>query len=184
MVKFTGVLKATPRGAGGGTLVLVPSEVATELGLKGKPKVKAVIGGLPYRGSVMSLGDGTYGLGVLKSIMAAAGVKRGDSVTVELGLDTARRGVEPPPHLARELERDPRAAAAWKKLSYTRKKEMASSLEGVKRPQTRERHLVAILRELRAAGTRVTEERWYPSPTARRLAEWWGIGPEAPKRRR
>jgi len=181
--KFDAVLSPDPTGSG--TFIRVPIELNAEMGLKGRPKVRAVIAGQPYRGSLMPMGDGTFALGLLKSIQTAAGVKRGDVVTVELELDTAPRVVEPPEHLARELARDPKAAAAWNKLSYTRKKEMAASLEGVKRPQTRERHLVAILRELRAAAApKVTEERWYPSPTARRLAEWWGIGPGAPKPRR
>ena len=65
MVRFKGVLTATPRG-GGGTLVPIPKAVAMKLGpLKGMPKVKATIAGQPYRGSLMPMGAGTYGLGVL-----------------------------------------------------------------------------------------------------------------------
>src|SRR5580765_685784 len=44
VIKFRGVLTATPRG-GGGTLVPVPREVAAKLGLKGMPKIQAVIAG-------------------------------------------------------------------------------------------------------------------------------------------
>ena len=79
MPTFKGVLTATPRG-GGGTLVPVPRQVAAKLGLKGMPKVQAVIAGQPYRGSLMPMGDGTYCLGVLKSIQEAAGVKQGDII--------------------------------------------------------------------------------------------------------
>ncbi len=39
MLKFEGVLTATPRG-GGGTLVPIPKGVAVKLGLKGMPKIK------------------------------------------------------------------------------------------------------------------------------------------------
>ena len=46
------------------------------------PKIQAVIAGQPYRGSLMPMGDGTYCLGVLKSIQDAAGVGFGDTVTV------------------------------------------------------------------------------------------------------
>ena len=74
MIKFKGVLTPTPRG-GGGTLVPIPEAVAARLGLKGMPKVQAVIAGTPYRGSLMPMGDGTYCLGVLKSIQEAAGVE-------------------------------------------------------------------------------------------------------------
>src|SRR6266699_2760183 len=116
MIKFKGVLTATPRG-GGGTLVPIPKEVAAKLGLKGMPKVQAVIAGTPYRGSLMPMGDGTYCLGVLKSIQEAAGVRQGDTVSIELGLDTAPRTVEPPPDLAGVLAREKKSAAAWDRLS-------------------------------------------------------------------
>ena len=149
MVKFKGVLSPTPRG-GGGTLVPIPKEVATKLGLKGFPKIQAVIAGTPYRGSLMPMGDGTYCLGVLKSIQEAAGVGQGDTITVELELDTAPRTVELPADLAKAIARDKKAAAAWEALSYTNKKEMAHSLEGAKRAETRERRLAQALQSLRS----------------------------------
>src|ERR1700674_701693 len=136
MVRFKGTLTATPRG-GGGTLVPVPRDVATKLGLKGMPKIQAVIAGQPYRGSLMPMGDGTWCLGVLKSIQEAAGVGFGDAVTVELELDTTPRVVEPPADLARELARNKKFAAAWEKLSFTNKKEMALTLTAAKKPERR-----------------------------------------------
>ena len=149
MPTFKGVLTATPRG-GGGTLVPVPRQVAATLGLKGMPKVQAVIAGQPYRGSLMPMGDGTYCLGVLKSIQEAAGVKQGDTVTVELELDKAPRVVELPADLAKAIARDKKASAAWDKLSFTNKKEMARGLEEAKKPETRERRLAAAIAQLRA----------------------------------
>src|SRR2546428_13700407 len=150
MPSFKGVLSATPRG-GGGTLVPIPRQVAANLGLKGMPKVQALIAGQPYRGSLMPLGDGTFCLGVLKSIQQAAGVTRGDTVTVELALDTAPRTVDLPADLARLLAKDKNAAEAWDALSYTNKKEMARSLEEAKQPATRERRLKAALERLRSS---------------------------------
>src|SRR3984893_8389544 len=109
MERFNGKLTPTPRG-GGGCLIPVPREVAARLGLKGMPKIQSVIAGQPYRGSLMPMGDGTYCLGVLKSIQEAAGVGLGDRITVELELDTTPRNVEPPADLARLLARDTKAA--------------------------------------------------------------------------
>lgn len=149
MVKFKGTLTPTPRG-GGGTMVPVPRDVAAKLGLKGMPRIQAVIAGQPYRGSLMPMGDGTYCLGVLKSIQAAAGVGSGDAVEVSLELDIAPRVVEPPPDLARVIAGDEKMSASWEKLSFTNKKEMARSLEEAKKPETRERHLKAAIAKLRA----------------------------------
>jgi hypothetical protein len=123
--------------------------VAARLRLKGMPKVQAVIAGHLYRGSLMPMGDGTYCLGVLKSIQEAAGVGQGDSVTIELALDTAPRTVEVPSDLAEALARDKKAAAAWDALSYTNRKEAARAIEEARRPETRERRLAGILERLR-----------------------------------
>jgi uncharacterized protein YdeI (YjbR/CyaY-like superfamily) len=97
----------------------------------------------------MPMGDGTYCLGVLKSIQAAAGVGFGDTVTVELDVDTAPRVVEPPADLARIIAGDKKLAATWDKLSFTNRKEMARSLEEAKKPETRERRLAAAIARLR-----------------------------------
>jgi hypothetical protein len=138
-VRFKGVLTPTPRG-GGGCLVPVPREVAAKLGLKGMPKITSVI----------PMGDGTYCLGVLKSIQEAAGVGFGDTVTIELELDSTRRVVEPPADLAKAIAGSKAMAEKWEKLSFTNKKEMALSLTEAKKPQTRERRLSAALAKLRA----------------------------------
>ena len=150
MARFRGVLTATPRG-GGGTLVPVPRKVASELGLKGMPKIQAVIAGIPYRGSLMPRGDGMYCLGVLKSIQQAAQVGPGDMVEVEIALDTAPRTVEVPRDLADALADDKKASAVWEKLSFTNRKEIARSLEEAKKPETRERRLKLALAKLHEA---------------------------------
>lgn len=149
MVKFEGVLTSTPRG-GGGTLVPIPEEVAARLGLRGMPKIQAVIAGTPYRGSLMPMGDGTYCLGVLKSIQEAAGVGLGDTIEVLMELDTAQRVVEAPSDLAAALAKDKRLAMSWEKLSFTNKKEMAASLTNAKRPETRKRRLAVAVAKLKA----------------------------------
>jgi uncharacterized protein DUF1905/bacteriocin resistance YdeI/OmpD-like protein len=143
------MLQADPTGVG--TFISVPSDVQAKLGLKGRPKINSVIAGSPYRGSLMPMRDGSFCLGVLKSIQEAAGAKRGDTVTVELELDSAPRTVEAPSDLAKILAKDKKAAAVWDKLSYTNKKEMARGLEEAKKPETRERRLAATVAKLRGS---------------------------------
>jgi Domain of unknown function (DUF1905)/Bacteriocin-protection, YdeI or OmpD-Associated len=147
VARFQAVLQPDPTGSG--TFVIVPQAVTSSLGLRGRPKIQAVIASQPYRGSLMPTRDG-FVLGVLRSIQQAAGVQRGDTITVELELDTAPRVVEPPADLTQAFGRDRRAAAGWEKLSYTGKREIARSLEEAKRPETRERRLAAALERLRA----------------------------------
>ena len=148
VVKFSAVLAPDPDGRGG-TFIPVPREVNEQLGLKGRPKIQAVIAGQPYRGSLMPAGDGTFVLGVLKSIQETGGLKHGDTIEVLIELDTEPRTVEPPADLANALARDKRAAATWEKLSVTNKKEMARSLEEAKKPETRKKRLAAAVAKLR-----------------------------------
>jgi hypothetical protein len=147
MVTFDAILQPDPTGSG--TFIAVPRDVNERLGLKGRPKIQAVIAGHLYRGSLMPAGDGTFILGVLKSIQQSAGVRRGDIVTVELSIDNQPRTVEPPNELARVLARDAKAAAAWNRLSYTHRREIAMSITGAKKPETRERRLAAAVEKLR-----------------------------------
>ncbi len=144
-MKFRATLGADPTGTG--TYVLVPRHVEKALGLKGRPKIQSVIAGHPYRGSLMPSPDG-FCLGVLQAIQQAEGLSRGDTITVELELDTAPRMIEPPADLAKALARDKRAAAAWDRLSYTNRREIAGGLEEAKKPETRERRLAAALARL------------------------------------
>ena len=148
MVTFKAVLQPDPTGTG--TFIRVPLDVQTRLGLTGRSKINSVIAGNPYRGSLMPMGDGSFCLGVLKSIQEAAGVKRGDTVTVGLELDTAPRVVEMPADLRKAIAGDKKAQAAWDKLSFTNKKEMARSLEEAKKPETRQRRLAAAVKSLKA----------------------------------
>lgn len=140
--------KLLPDPTGTGTYVAVPPHVRDALGLRGRPKIHAIIAGHTYRGSLMPVGDGSFGLGVLKAIQRAEGLEHGDTITVELELDTAPRVIEPPSDLAAALRRDKTAAAAWQGLSYTNKREIALSLEEAKRPETRERRLASALARL------------------------------------
>lgn len=145
---FSAVLQPDPTGTG--TYIVVPQDVQAKLGLKGRPKVQAVIAGHAYRGSLMPSGDGPFLLGVLKAIQQSAGVRRGDTISVELAIDTAPRVVEPPADLAKALAKNKRAAVAWDRLSYTNQREMAQSLEDARKPETRERRLAAALEKLGA----------------------------------
>jgi len=148
MARFEAVLQPDPTGTG--TFIRVPRGLNAKLGLQGRPKVRALLAGHPYRGSLMPVGDGTFALGVLKAIQESARVTRGDRITVELELDTAPRVIQPPPEIARVLARDRKAAAAWDTMSYTNKRELASGITEAKRPETRERRVAMAIARLRA----------------------------------
>jgi hypothetical protein len=100
-----------------------------------RPKVKVTVNRHAYRSTVSVYADRFY-IPVNKANRDAAGVAVGDVVNVVLELDTEPRVVDAPPPLARELEKDRRAKAAWQKLSYSHQREHADAIANAKRPET------------------------------------------------
>jgi antitoxin component of MazEF toxin-antitoxin module len=151
-VTFRAPIRPTGRG-GGGHLVDVPTEVVEALGGKGRIPVTATFDGVPYRGSIVRMGGGAV-LGVQKAIMAEAGVRVGDSLTVVVRNDEGPREVEVPVDLAEALARNGAARAAFEGLSFSHKREYVRSITEAKRPQTRARRIELTIEQLveRAAG--------------------------------
>jgi uncharacterized protein DUF1905/bacteriocin resistance YdeI/OmpD-like protein len=146
--RFTAALTPTERG-GGGHLVVVPRDVVQALGREGRIPVNATFEGIPYRGSIVSMGGGGHVLGVLKAIVEELGIGFGDSIEVTVELDTRERTVRAPRELLAPMKREPSLKEAWDGLSFTRRKELASSIEDAKKPETRTRRLEKALQELR-----------------------------------
>lgn len=148
MAEFTFRAPVRPSGrGGGGHLVDVPPEVVEALGGKGRIPVTATFDGVPYRGSIVRMGDGAV-LGVLKAIMAQAGVSVGDSLTVVVRNDDAPRQVEVPEDLAAALARNDPARAAFEGLSFSHRREYVRSITQAKRPETRARRVERTIQAL------------------------------------
>ena len=78
---------------GGGAFVEVPFDVEAAFGSK-RPKVKAMIEGIPYRGTLTRMGTDCHVLGIRKEIREQIGKTFGDEVTIMLESDTEPRVVE------------------------------------------------------------------------------------------
>jgi len=115
--------------------------------------VVATVNGYTWRTTVSRM-RGEFLLGLNRSVREEAGVEAGDSVELELELDTAPREVEVPTALAHALAEDEAARAAFDGLSYTRRKEYARWIEEAKRDETRERRVAKALEMLRQGKTR------------------------------
>ena len=83
-----------------------------------------------------------------------ADARAGDTVEVDLELDTKPREVEPPEALARALAADPVARAAFDGLAITHRKEYARWIEEAKRDETRERRVAQAIVMLGEGRTR------------------------------
>jgi len=145
--RFTAELEA---GRGGGAMVLVPPEIATALGGLRQMRAVGTVNGVPYQSSVMPYGGRGLFLGVHKATREAAGVFPGERVDVVISRDDRPRVLEIPAELAAALAADPEAQAAFDRLSFTNRKEIATSVAEAKRPETRERRLAATMARLRS----------------------------------
>ena len=127
----------------------VPPNVVEGLGAGKRPPVLVTINGFTYRNTVAVYG-GVYMIGVSAENRAAAKVKGGDQVDIDLELDSAPREVVVPPELQAALDADPAAKATFDKLSYSNKSFHALQVTGTTNPETRARRIeksIAVLRE-------------------------------------
>lgn len=134
---------------GGGAFVEVPFDVEGDFGSK-RPKVKATIEGVPYRGTLVRMGTDCHLLIILKGIREQVGKTFGDEVKVTVALDTDPRVVAIPKDLAGALKKDRAAKIHFGKLSYTDQKEYVTWVEEAKKDETRQRRIAKTLAMLKA----------------------------------
>jgi hypothetical protein len=127
----------------------IPDEVVEELGGGRKPKVVVTIGPHTWRSSIVNMG-GRFMLGVSMANREAAGVAAGQTLDLDVELDTAPRTVDVPDDLAAELASSAAARDAWATWSFTRQNEAARLLTEAKKPETRARRLEKVLADLHA----------------------------------
>ncbi|MDQ6778377.1 MAG: YdeI/OmpD-associated family protein [Actinomycetota bacterium] len=148
-IRFTAEL--VPRGPAA-ALVLDDDQVsAVGEGAKRFPVV-ATVNGYSWRTSVMRKG-GEFLVGLNRAVREEAGVQAGETVDVELVLDTDPREVELPDALANALAADPEARAKFDALAFTHRKEYAQWIDEAKRNETRDRRVAQALQKLRESRT-------------------------------
>jgi hypothetical protein len=148
-VRFTTKLLQSSKTATG---ISVPDDVMAGLAAGKAPKVAVTINGYTYRSSVATVNGGPM-IGVSETVRAATGVRGGDTIDVDVVLDTAPRTVAVPDDLAAALEAEPAARQTFAGLSYSNQRFWVEPIEAAKGEDTRRRRIekaVATLREGRA----------------------------------
>ena len=135
------------------TGIRVPDDVMTALNAGKKPKVSVTINGHTYRSSVATV-DGGPMVGVSELVRNAAGVKGGDTIDVDIELDTAPRTVEVPTDLAAALDAEPAARKTYDGLSYSLQRFWVEPIVGAKTEETRQRRIEKAVAALREGRTR------------------------------
>lgn len=131
------------------TGIHVPDEVVAALGASRKPPVKVTLNGYSYRSTVATMG-GRFMVGVSAEVRERASVAGGDTLEVEIELDTAPRVLEVPADFAAALAAEPAARAAFETLSYSNKRRHTLPIEAAKASETRARRIAASVAALKA----------------------------------
>jgi hypothetical protein len=142
---FTAVIK---NAGGGGAFVEVPFDVEAAFGSK-KPKVKAMIEGVPYRGLLVRMGGPNHMLIILKGIREQIGKTFGDEISVTVEPDIEPRLIEVPMELKKAFRIEKEAKAFFDKLSYTHQKEYVNWINEAKKDETRQTRVIKTIEMLK-----------------------------------
>jgi hypothetical protein len=142
---FTAEIK---NAGGGGAFVEIPFDVEREFGSK-RPKIRAMIEGVPYRGILTRMGSEHHMLIILKGIREQIGKTFGDQIEITVEPDTEPRQIEIPDGLVQEFKKDQDAKAFFDKLSYTHRKEYVTWINEAKKDETRQNRIVKTIEMLK-----------------------------------
>lgn len=119
------------------TFLIIPPELAAEWGA-GPKAVRGTISGRPFRGTV-SRGEGVLRMPVPRELREQAGVRSGDTVDVEIELDTDPRPIKLPDELRAVFEENPEVARLYDRLPLSQRRAWAAYVAEAKRAETRKR---------------------------------------------
>src|SRR4029450_5206431 len=122
-------------------------KVIDALGAGKRPPVRVTLNGHTYRSTIAVMG-GKFMVGVSAAVRAAAGVSGGDTLDVDIALDSAPRTVSVPPDLEKARKRDGKARARFATRSSRKQKTLAFPIEQRKTDETRGRRLASALKAL------------------------------------
>jgi hypothetical protein len=134
------------------TGIQIPDEVIEKLGAGKKPAVRITINGYTYRSTVAVMG-GRFMVGVNAENREKAKVAGGDTVDVDIELDTAPREVTVPADFAAALNVHPKARKHFEGLSYSKQKAFVQIIEGTKVAETRRRRIEKAVADLKEVST-------------------------------
>jgi hypothetical protein len=138
----------TIRSDGNNTGIDVPPEILEALSAGKKPPVRVTLNGYTYRNTVATV-SGRYVISLSKEHRTAAGVAGGDSLDVEVKVDTTPREVEVPEDFQAALDADPAAKQFFEGLSYSNKSRNVLAVTGAKSADTRARRIEKAIENFR-----------------------------------
>jgi Bacteriocin-protection, YdeI or OmpD-Associated/Domain of unknown function (DUF1905) len=140
--RFRAELKVEGKTA---TYVEVPLDVPAVFGRE-RPPVRGTVNGAEFRSTIAKYGD-DYFMPVNRELRESASAAAGETVDIELELDTKPRVVRLPKDLAAAL--DDEARASFDRMSYSHRKEYVDWIKEAKREDTRRRRIAKAVELIR-----------------------------------
>jgi uncharacterized protein YdeI (YjbR/CyaY-like superfamily) len=136
--------------SGNATAVEIPAKILAALGPEGRPPIAITINGHTWRSRVAAM-RGQHLIGISAAHRAAAGIAEGDTIEVDVVLDTAPREVELPADLAAAFKRNAAARAAFERVPFGLKQKQVREIEAAKSPEVRQRRIDKLVATLIAS---------------------------------
>jgi len=105
-----------------------------------KPPITVTINGYTYRNTVAVMG-GVYMVGISAEHRKGAGVEGGDTIEVNIELDTKPREVEVPADFQKVLNKNATVKKKFETLSYSKKNGLVLPIKDAKTEETRQRRI-------------------------------------------
>jgi hypothetical protein len=126
--------------------VPVPFDPKSVFG-KVRAPVRVSLNGYTYRSTIAAMG-GTVCIPLRRSNREAAGLEGGETLEVEIALDTEKRVVTAPRDLVQALKARPPAWERWRELSFTHQREYAEAIREARKSETRARRIAEAVRKI------------------------------------
>jgi len=123
----------------------IPFDVEKEYGEK-RVKIKALLNGIEYRGSIVRMATSCHILGIPKAIRNKMKVAFGDIIEVEIRKDVEDRIIVLPDDLKQRLNK--KNLETFQKLSYSKQKKYVFSIENAKHISTRMKRIENVVAEM------------------------------------
>jgi len=133
--------------SGNATAVEIPDAVMLSVGPEARPPVVITINGHTWRSRVAVM-SGQRLIGISAANRAAAGIAEGESIEIDLVLDTAPREVGEPDDLRSALDASLPARAAFDKLAFGLKAKHVRDIEAAKTAEVRTRRIAKLVESL------------------------------------
>ena len=138
-----------PDVPGAWTFAFVPKAAAVKAGFRARMRVKGTIDGTPFRSSLIPRGGGVLFVVVNHELRERIRKSAGDTVRLDLEVDTSPVEVPIPPALQRALAHDSKASGAFHRFTPSQRLAYARWIAGAKQEATRDRRVATTIEKLR-----------------------------------